>query len=369
MRCENVVRSMSARVLLALLGMLSVYEACHAERNYYHPLAPPAPPASPQPLIPIPVPGGIPSLKPIQKPAGAIVLDSSLCGQADADAGFQVALNQAAGKALWIPPGCVVNLSQPNGISSNTTLACGMGGGVHNMSPLRCAGAPDVIYGNNDTNVTIEGCTMTGTYDPVNAAADHAWMAANGCPNWIYNGGDVATFNGGSNIIFTDNAVTNLFAQEGLFLGGVNGATISKNAFANNFQNGIQFSSCHNCNVTGNYAVDTNIDIEDAGPHPPGLSTGVWSDNTFVCVNGSGLQHGASPSCGPQGGDCILVAGNACTNGPGQTCYANEYSGIIFENNVFTGPGMNLVNGQNSGIVYSNHTYTNGANFCPLGFQ
>ena len=285
-RCGNVVRSMSARVLLALLVTLPVYEACQMERNY--PLGPPAPPAGPQPPIPIPVPGGIPSLKPIQKPAGAQVLDSNLCNQSSAvDAGFQAALNDAAGGTLWIPAGCIVNLSQANGISSNTTLACGMGAGIHNMSRIQCTGEANVIYGNNDTNVTIEGCTMTGTYDPSQAVADKAWEAANGCPDWTYNGGDVAAFNGGSNITFTDNAVTNTIADEGVFFGGINGGTISNNVFENNFQNGIPFSQCHNCNVTGNYAVDTGWDIEDAGPQTAGTNSGTWSGNTFACINGT----------------------------------------------------------------------------------
>ena len=97
----------------------------------------------------------------------------------------------------------------------------------------------------------------------------------------------MAACNGGSNITFTDNAVTNTIADEGVFFGGINGGTISNNVFENNFQNGIPFSQCHNCNVTGNYAVDTGWDIEDAGPQTAGTNSGTWSGNTFACINGT----------------------------------------------------------------------------------
>src|ERR1700730_12929066 len=84
----------------------------------------------------------------------------------------------------------------------------------------------------------------------------------------IMNGGDPVAFNGASNIVFTDNAVTNQFAGEGVIFDQDSNVTVSNNYFAYNYGNGLQVSNCKNCNVTGNYSVDSDWDIEDAGALP-----------------------------------------------------------------------------------------------------
>jgi hypothetical protein len=252
------------------------------------------------------------NLTPIAEPPGAYVLPSYLCGIPDASAGLQAALNAAAGGALWIPDGCIVNTYATSDISSNTTIACGVGATIHSTQPLSRYGAPSPLESHGGSNITIEGCTFTGMYTPSMAAQGHAlciatYPALQGgtlcCDN-------VVSFYGGSNLTFTDNAVTNQFSDEGVFFDQSSNVTISNNYFAYDYNNSIQLSECHNCNVTGNTSLDTNWDQEDATPEPAGTSTGTWSNNVFSCDStGTGNLSVAPGVAAFYGGTCVWKIG------------------------------------------------------------
>jgi Right handed beta helix region len=312
---------------------------------------------APFPYCILPGPPPTPSggkLTPIPKPAGAYVLPSSVCGAADGSAGLQAALNAAAGGSLWIPDGCVVNTSTFSEIPSNTTIACGVGATIHNAAPLACNGMASSLVSNGNSNITIEGCTFTGIYTPSMAAQGVAM-----CAGGINGGGAPVMFYNGSNIVFTDNAVTNDFSGQGLLFDGPNNVTVSNNYFANNFLMGMQVSNCQNCNVTGNYSVDSQWDLEDARDSPPGTTTGTWSNNTYACVNGIG-QITLNPGWP---GNCPWTAGIGCS---GTTCTPGEYSGITIQNNTITGPGAVLMTYLPfMGTVLNNNSFTNGGFWRP----
>jgi len=296
-------------------------------------------------------------LYPIPEPPGAYVLPSYLCGIPNASAGLQAALNAAAGGALWIPPGCIVNTLPFSWIPSNTTVACGVGATFHSTAPLTCVGPDGSLIGHGASNVTIEGCTFTAGY--TNAA-----QGAAVCPNGVSVGNDPVIFYGGSNIIFTDNAVTNQFTGEGVLFDGSSNVTISNNYFAYNYNEGLQLSNCQNCNVTGNTSLDSSWDMEDAGPAPPGTSTGTWSNNVFSCDStGWGFLAGSSAaSAGWRslvGGTCGWNNGYGCSN-VGPPCSPGQYSGVTVKNNTITGPGASLLWTTYDGTTLINNTYTNG---------
>jgi parallel beta-helix repeat protein len=144
-----------------------------------------------------------------------------------------------------------------------------------------------------------------------------------------------AQFYGGSNIVFTDNAVTNDFSGQGLFFGGSSNVTISNNYFANNYLMGMQLSNCQNCNVTGNTSLDSDWDLEDETVSPPGSSSGTWSNNVFSCDStGTGLGSQFYPGAYFI---CEWTAGEGCSSYP-SPCTPSEYSGVTYQNNTIT-PG------------------------------
>jgi parallel beta-helix repeat protein len=321
---------------------LSAASSCSGLAPFPYCISTPAPPPTPS--------GG--KLTPIPKPAGAYVLPSSVCGAPDGSAALQAALNAAAGGSLWIPDGCIVNTSVESGISSNTTIACGVGAGIHNMAPIACYGAPSSLVSHSSSNVTIEGCTFTGIYTPSMAAQGDVCGA--GGPN---GGGAPAQFYGGSNIVFTDNAVTNDFSGQGLFFGGDSNVTISNNYFANNFLMGMQLSNCQNCNVTGNYSLDSNWDMEDETVSSVGSTSGTWSNNTFAC-DSTGTGWGSQFYPGAYF-ICEWNAGEGCSAYP-SPCTPGEYSAVTYQNNTITGPGADLDWSSYDSATLINNTYTNG---------
>jgi parallel beta-helix repeat protein len=231
----------------------------------------------------------------------------------------------------------------------------------HDVTPFACVLPAAMLQGHGVSNVTIEGCTFTGMYDPAQALAVQAQASADGCPYFILSGGSPVSFFGGGNITFTDNEVTDNWGGLGVFFDGSNGVTVSNNVFANNYQHGMQFSSCKNCNTTGNYSVDSDFDIEDAGAQPPGSSSGVWSNNTIACVQGPGRGVGHPLTSGNS--ICYLGAAGCSA----LTCTTGEYSGITFENNLVTGVGAAIDTPPNSGVNLLSNTYTNGGQLCTNG--
>jgi parallel beta-helix repeat protein len=252
-----------------------------------------------------------------------------------------------------------VNTYATSWISSNTTIACGTGATFHSTVPLTCYGAPGPLVSHGSSNVTIEGCTFTGIYTPSMAAQGQAL-----CPGWISGGGDPVAFYSGSNIIFTDNAVTNQFAGEGAAFSGSSNLTVSNNYFADNYQQGLQLSDCKNCNVTGNYSLDSGFDIEDSRPQPSGYDIETWSNNTFAC-DGTDTQGQLSGAFGAWacGAKCLWnaagcsAAANACT--PGQ------YKNVVVKNNTITGPGSVLLDGLRVAPTLVSNTFANGGLLCP----
>jgi parallel beta-helix repeat protein len=294
------------------------------------------------------------ALTPITEPPGAYVLPSSVCGAADGSAGLQAALNAAAGGSPWIPDGCVVNTLAVSWIPSNTTIACGTGGTIHNTAPLACWNMPSSLVSHGSSNITIEGCTFTGIYTPSMAAQGEAL-----CPGGITGGGAPANIYGGSNIIFTDNAVTNDFSGQGLFFGRNSNVTVSNNYFANNFLMGMQVSDCKNCNFTGNTSIDSQWDIEDDTNLPAGYDIETWSNNVFSCDStGNGFLTQDANWRTFLGGTCAWTAGAGCSvNG----CTPGEYSNVTVQNNTITGPDSVLFTIPSYGAInVNNNSFTNG---------
>lgn len=326
---------------------------------------PPPPPIPSPPPNPLPPIGGLPpspNLTPISQPAGAHVL---ACG--GGNGAFQAALNGAAGGTLWIPAGCVFHLNAQAGtiqFPSNTTLACPGDGvtGIHDDSAFICDGEVSMITVGGH-NSTVEGCAFTGNYTYSQAPGLQAQtiLAGRGC-----GGGNAIQFTGGGGNTFTDNKVTNQYGDEEVFLGWENGMTVSHNVFAENFSNGVQTSDCSNCQITSNYSVDSNFDIEDAGWAGPYSQNQVWSNNYFTCVQGDGLFLGQANAGYTRwyGGECSWGTGLGCSSSP-HPCTAGQYSGVTIEGNTIDGPqaailGSAGVSGEGSGANIINNNYING---------
>lgn len=294
------------------------------------------------------------TLTPITEPAGAVVLNSALCGQADASAGLQSALNSAAGGTLWIPAGCILNTTRAGVMSSNSTVACGQGATFHSTVPLSGTNILSLVSFAS-SNITVEGCTFTAIYTPSMAAE---FLAMGG----VYSNASPVAFYAGSNIVFTDNAVTNQFGNEGVLFDESSNVTVSNNYFAYNFANGLQLSNCQYCNVTGNYSLDSGWDIEDAGPTAAEYDIETWSNNTFACDStGEGVMEADPSDAAFYGGTCSWIAGIGCS---GPDCIPGEYSNVTIENNTITGPGSALLMYPPGGAAVINTTTTNGGSTC-----
>jgi parallel beta-helix repeat protein len=292
--------------------------------------------------------GTVPTLTPIAEPPGAYVLPSNLCGAPDGSAGFQAALNAAAGGSLWIPAGCILNLGEASDMPSNITIACGQGATFHSTVPMEDFNAPALLVSHSSSNVTIEGCTFTANYTPSMAA--EFWAMGGADAN-----ADPVVFNGGTNLTFTDNAVTNQFGNEGVLFDGSSHVTISNNYFAYNFGNGLQLSNCQNCNVTGNYSLDSDWDQEDAGLLPAGYDTGTWSNNIYACDStGTGQITEMNGTA-----SCYWDVGSGCSSAP-IPCTPGQYSGVTVQNNTTCGPGADLNTYAPYGANVINNSFTNG---------
>jgi hypothetical protein len=90
---------------------------------------------------------------------------------------------------------------------------------------MSCYGEANVFVSYGNSNITIEGCAFTGTYPGPSAA----YFCGEPGPNA---GGGPAVFYNGSNLTFTDNAVTNMFAGQGLEFDGASNVTVSKDCVA-----------------------------------------------------------------------------------------------------------------------------------------
>jgi hypothetical protein len=299
---------------------------------------------------------------PITEPPGAYVLPSNLCGVPDASAGLQAALDAAKGRALWIPDGCTVNTSRFSLISSNTTIACGQGVTIHSMTPMTCNDPPPALESRMESNITVEGCTFTGDYTPSMAAQLSGMCGSYG----VFGGAVPAAFYAGSNITFTDNAVTNEMGGVGLLFDQTSNVTISNNYFAYSYENSLQLSNCKNCNVTGNTSLDANWNMEDAGALPAGYDTGTWSNNTFACDStGVGFYTQNAGWRTFLGGTCPWTVGIGCSEASG-ICTPGEYSGVTVQNNTITGPGASLVTSSVwGGSSVINNSFTNGGVLTP----
>jgi len=290
-------------------------------------------------------------LTPITEPPNAYVLPSNLCGLPDASAGLQAALNAAAGGALWIPDGCIVNTYATSLIPSNTTIACGQGTTIHSTVPLSCSGEPSSLTSEGASNITVEGCTFTGNYTFSIAAQINAMCG----PVGLWNGSDPADFYSGSNITFTDNAVTNLFGM--LLFDQNSNVTVSNNYFAQNY-GGMQISNCKNCNVTGNTSLDSGWAVEDAWALPAGYDTVSWSNNVFACDStGEGAMVANSGNAAYYGGHCVWKIGGCSV----AVCTPGEYSNVGVQNNTITGPASTLLTSPSMGTFPTSNSFTNGA--------
>jgi hypothetical protein len=146
-----------------------------------------------------------------------------------------------------------------------------------------------------------------------------------------------------------------------LFTGGGYGqsnVTISNNYFAYNYNNALQISNCQNCNVTGNYALDSGWDLEDAGAMPAGYDTGTWSNNTFACDStGTGLINSQPGWQGISAPGCAWQVGIGCST---IGCTPGEYSGVTVTNNTITGHTAAIITWSLTGANILNNSFTNG---------
>jgi Right handed beta helix region len=288
------------------------------------------------------------NLTPIAEPPGAYVLPSNLCGIPDASAGLQAALNAAAGGTLWIPAGCIVNTYTPSRIWSNTTIACGAGATLHNatLPSPSVAGTINTLEEFDQTNITIEGCTFTGT----------------GGGQWdnSMEGGDLVDFYGGSNFTVTDNAFENAWGNGALEFNAANGVSVTHNYFADNALQGLQFGVTQNYTVSYNTSIDSGFDVEDPAPEPAGSSSGTWSNNTFECQNGQAYYTKAFPGYGL----CFWSTGVGCSSNPTtQPCSPGQYRNVVTTNNTCSGPGIFMDVSASTGGTVTNNTN------CPISTQ
>ena len=307
-----------------------------------------------------------PSLLPLSPPTSHVTINSNACNGISSDAQnatyLQQGLDAAIGGTLWIPAGCVIHLRTNGSINgSNTTIMCAGDNvaGFYNDQGFVCSGGAQMLYGNFLSNVTVEGCTFSNSYNAANYSAAQTCLAdststacpapynsMNGCgtPFYLPGGNDIATFYHSSGINFNNNLIQHQFAGEGILLDN-NGSNINptndvitNNVFVDNFLNlGLQMTNAPGLSFTHNWIKNTPLGANDQSTSYPNTS-GAYTNNTYICTQDPATEQHSNSDCtgGYIGVRVCGVGGNGCDDG---NC---NYSGLNVANNIFVGAGMSV---------------------------